>query len=311
MTNQILDLARLRAFVEVAAHGSFARAAASLGVAQSVLSRQVSALEREMDGRLFHRTGRGIVPTTFGERMLARGRALIAEAEAFREAGRADRTLPTGEVTIGVVPIASRRLVARVVGSLRERYPGIRLRAIEAYSGQVEEMLAAGLVEIGIFNRYRSGKLAGAELLGQADMHLVTRSGHPALDAEEIALNDLAHIPLALPLRPNSLTSLVSGLAAARGFSLDVRLESGSTALTKEVLLASDLATVSAFHVFAPEVAAGEFDAARIVRPAIQQQTWMSLTSRRPASEAGRAVAGLLRALASDVGWRSGSEDRD
>ncbi len=69
-----MDIRQLKAFVEVAANGSYARTAAIVGVAQSALSRQISALERGIGGRLFHRTGRGVVLTELGERMLPRAR---------------------------------------------------------------------------------------------------------------------------------------------------------------------------------------------------------------------------------------------
>ena len=53
------DLRALRAFASVAEHGSLTRAATALEVAQSALSRRITALEKELGGRLFHRTGRG------------------------------------------------------------------------------------------------------------------------------------------------------------------------------------------------------------------------------------------------------------
>lgn len=52
-----MELRHLRAFVEVATHGSYVRAANTLGIAQSALSRQVSALERDVGGRLFTAPG--------------------------------------------------------------------------------------------------------------------------------------------------------------------------------------------------------------------------------------------------------------
>ena len=51
------------------AHG--AAAAAALGVAQSVLSRQISTLEGDLGGRLFHRTGRGATLSAFGQSLMA------------------------------------------------------------------------------------------------------------------------------------------------------------------------------------------------------------------------------------------------
>src|ERR1700722_7241527 len=268
-----MDLRQLKTFVEVADSGSYARAATVVGTAQSALSRQLSALERGLGGRLFHRNGRGVVLTELGERMLPRARALVTEAAAFAQAAMHERAQPHGEVTLGVVPVASRGLIASIAGQLRNRYPEIRLRALEGYSGQVEEWLAAGRIEIAVYNRYRRGRVANAEALGRAEVQLIMRRDHPMARRRELAVRSLAEIPLALPVRPNSLTSVLVGLAPSQHFELDIRFEAGSTPLIRDVMLASDLATISPRNVFAREIASGELDAVPIVRPKIAQTT--------------------------------------
>jgi LysR family nitrogen assimilation transcriptional regulator len=293
-----MDIKHLKVFVDVAANGSYARTSAIVGVAQSALSRQMSALERGIGGRLFHRTGRGVVLTELGERMLPRARALVADADAWTDAARRERAQPHGEVTLGVVPVASRGLIASIAGELRTLYPGIRLRALEAYSGQVEEWLAAGRVEIAIYNRYRRGRVANAEPLARTDVHLIARRDHPMARRRELAVRSFAEIPLAMPVRPNSLTRVLTGLAASQHFELDIRFEAGSTPLIRDVMLASDLATISPRHVFAREIAAGELVAIPVVRPKIVQTTWMSLSSHHPPSGAAEIVARLIRQLA-------------
>ena len=292
-----MELRHLRAFIEVATHGSYVRAAHALGIAQSALSRQVSSLERDLGGRLFHRTGRGVALTEIGERVLPQGRALIADAIAFEQAARSPRDRPSGEVTLGLVPVASRTLVAGMTAQLRDGYPGIRLHVLEGYSGQVEEWLATQRVDIAIYNRYRRGRVANAEAVMRADTHLIIRSSHPIAKGAEVALRALAEVPLALPVRPNSLTNLLTGLAAAQHFDLDIRLEASSTSLIGETIRASDLATISPAHVFAREIASGEFSAVRIVRPTIEQTTWMSFGSHRPLSAAAEIVMRLIRKL--------------
>lgn len=293
-----MDIKQLKTFVEVATNGSYARTAAIVGVAQSALSRQVSALERAIGDRLFHRTGRGVVLTELGERMLPRARALVADAEAWTDAARGERAEPHGEVTLGAVPVASRGLIAAIAGEIRNSFPGIRLRALEGYSGQVEEWLASGRVEIGIYNRYRRGRVANAEVLARTEVHLITRRSHPMARRREVAVRALAEVPLALPVRPNSLTSVLTGLAASQHFEIDIRFEAGSTPLIRDVMLASDLATISPREVFSREIAAGELSAVPIVRPKILQTTWMSMSSHHPPSEAARIVARLIRQMA-------------
>jgi DNA-binding transcriptional LysR family regulator len=284
-----MDIRQLKAFVEVADNGSYARTAGIVGVAQSALSRQLSALERGIGGRLFHRTGRGVVLTELGLRMLPRARALVTDAAAWQQAAKSERAEPHGEVTLGVVPVASRQLIAALAAELRSHYPQIRLRALEAYSGQVEEWLAAGRVEIAIYNRYRRGRVASAEPLARADVHLIARRDHPMARKREILVRALADIPLALPVRPNSLT---------QHFEIDIRFEAGSTPLIRDVMMASGLATISPRHVYAREIEAGELCAIPIVRPKILQTTWMSLSSHHPPSDAAQIVARLVRQMA-------------
>jgi len=293
-----MDIRQLRTFVGVASNGSYARTASVVGIAQSALSRQLSALERDIGGRLFHRTGRGVVLTELGERMLPRARTLVADAEAWERTAKQERSDPHGEVTLGVVPVASRGLMALLVAEMRQRYPGIRLRALEAYSGQVEEWLASGRVEIGIHNRYRRGRVANSEVLARADVHLIARRDHPMARRRELAVRSFAEIPLAMPVRPNSLTSVLTGLAASQHFELDIRLEAGSTPLIREVMLASVLATISPRQVFATEIASGELIAIPIVRPKISQTTWMSVSSQHARSGLADIVARLIRQLA-------------
>lgn len=293
-----MDIKQLKALVDVATNGSYARTAAIVGVAQSALSRQLSALERGIGGRLFHRTGRGVVLTELGERMLPRARALVADAGAWADAAKGERAQPHGEVTLGVVPVASRGLIASIAAELRNSLPGIRLRAMEGYSGQVEEWLAAGRVEIAIYNRYRRGRVANADALARTEVHLITRRDHRMALRREVAVRSLADIPLALPVRPNSLTSVLTGLAAAQQFELDIRFEAGSTPIIREVMLASDLATISPREVFLREIASGELSAIPIVRPKILQTTWMSLSSHHPPSDAAKIVARLIRQMA-------------
>jgi LysR family transcriptional regulator, nitrogen assimilation regulatory protein len=293
-----LELRHLKAFVEVATQGSYVRAANTLGIAQSALSRQVSGLERELGGRLFHRTGRGVALTEIGERVLPQGRALIADAIAFEQAARSPADRPAGEVTMGVVPVASRTLLAALTAGLRDAYPGIRLRVLEGYSGQVEEWLTSQRVDIAIYNRYRRGRVANSEA--------IMRSSHPIARSREVPLRALAEVPLALPVRPNSLTNLLTGLAAAQHFDLDIRLEGSSTSLIGEAMRASDLATISPAHVFAREIASGEFSAVRIVRPAIEQTTWMSFGAHRALSAAAQVVTRMIRKLAAEQRRASG-----
>src|SRR5690606_42025836 len=77
-----IAISGLKAAIRVASHGSFLRAAISMGVSQSQLSRRVAGLESRLGQKLFYRHGRGVALTEFGQRIMPRVQSLIAELEA-------------------------------------------------------------------------------------------------------------------------------------------------------------------------------------------------------------------------------------
>ncbi|MFO1157714.1 MAG: LysR family transcriptional regulator [Reyranellaceae bacterium] len=292
-----MDLKGVRAFCSVAEGGGFSRAAATLGIAQSVLSRQVSALEGEFGGRLFHRTGRGVQPTELGEALLPRAKALLAEADQLAAEARGESGSPMGSVDLGVVPGWAQPLISALTTRVLVDFPRIRLRVHEAYSGQVEAWVANGRVEVAIFNRYRRGAVRGAELVSRAEMVLVGPKGHRALRQRELPFRALDGVALCGPVQPNAMTSVMTELAQRQGVRLDFVLEGSSSAILREAVTRCGLCTVFPRPFVEREMSGSAFASARITKPALEQMTWLAVGTQRPATLAARTVARLVRQI--------------
>src|ERR1700750_951017 len=82
----------VQAFLSVAEHRNFRRAAAQLGVTPSAISQAVRALEARIGAALFIRTTRSVGLTEAGERFLVRAKPafeeLIAASAAARDLGQ-------------------------------------------------------------------------------------------------------------------------------------------------------------------------------------------------------------------------------
>ena len=292
----------LRAFCSVAEHGSFSRAAAALGVAQSVLSRQVSALEIELGARLFYRSGRGATPTELGEAVRRRAKSLLMDSEQLLLEARGVRDNPAGSVDLGVVPAITHPLVGHLSARLRRDYPLIRLRVYEAYSGQIEDWLASGRVEVGLLHRFRTGKVRGADKVLQSELMLVSPRGHPATRHEQVPFRALGELPLAIPVRPTALVAMLAELAARQHIQLNIVLEGSTATIIMEAVVRSGLCAVFARYYAERQMKSGEISASRIVKPAIVQTTWLALGTQHSATVAARVVAKLVREIMLEQG---------
>ena len=89
-----------------------------------MLSRGIHDLEQELGHRLFHRTGRGMYPTEFGQRMLPIARRATLEVSRFDSEAKALRGKLSGTVAIGLPGSVAARIVAPLVQEARERLSG-------------------------------------------------------------------------------------------------------------------------------------------------------------------------------------------
>ena len=76
-----MDIAALKAFIAVADSGSFSLAAEQLFLTQPAISKRVSALENELEARLFDRIGRSVSLTEAGQALLPRARNILLNLE--------------------------------------------------------------------------------------------------------------------------------------------------------------------------------------------------------------------------------------
>jgi DNA-binding transcriptional LysR family regulator len=137
----------VEAFLSVAQHRSFRRAAAELGVTPSAISQAIRTLESRIGAVLFIRTTRSVGLTEAGERFLSRARPafeeLIAASGAARELGQRPAGLLRLAVPRAVVPI----LLEPLVASFCRAYPEIE---VEIAASEELVDLAAGGFDAGI-----------------------------------------------------------------------------------------------------------------------------------------------------------------
>src|SRR5467141_1640325 len=132
----------VEAFLSVAQHRSFRRAAAELGVTPSAMSQSVRALEAHVGAALFIRTTRSVGLSEAGERFLSRAKPAFEELVAASEVARDLGQRPTGLLRLtvprAVVPI----LLETLIASFCQAYPEVEVEI--AASEELVDLAAEG-----------------------------------------------------------------------------------------------------------------------------------------------------------------------
>src|ERR1700748_3866160 len=124
----MLDSRRLKVLCEVARHGSFSAAAATLGYTQPAVSRQIATLEAEVGATLVRRVPQGAVLTDAGRLLVERGAEILTRLRDVELELKSLSGLEGGTLRLASFASAAAAIVPLAVAEFRARYPPLELR---------------------------------------------------------------------------------------------------------------------------------------------------------------------------------------
>jgi DNA-binding transcriptional LysR family regulator len=125
-----MDWDKLRIFHAAAEAGSFTHAGESLRMSQSAVSRQVSALEKDLGIPLFHRHARGLVLTEQGEILYRTASDVLNRLQTAETLLSDSTTKPAGDLRITSSVSLGAVWVTQRIREFIDVYPDIRLELI-------------------------------------------------------------------------------------------------------------------------------------------------------------------------------------
>jgi LysR family nitrogen assimilation transcriptional regulator len=288
-----MDIRHLKYFVTVAAHENFSKAAQQLRIAQPALSRRIRMLEEELGVRLFERHLRGATLTPEGRALRERAQYLLRSFEQIEIDIRAERAPISGPVVVGMTPNFGMMVGAQLAREVRDRYPGVRLNLVEAYSPELRDRLLSGSVDIAVLSGSApapAGSFA-VEPLFEDRLCLVGRAGDPLLKKGEIAVRQLRGLPLILTgMSSAGIRNEIETLAARRRVPLDVQFEVGSIALATQMIRLD-----MGYTVYVASGVAHDATLAALPITGLWLQRSLAWPVNRPLSRAAGVVLPLVR----------------
>ena len=217
-------------FVEVAARGTLSAAARRLGIATSVVSERMTALEHRLGVRLIARTTRQLALTDAGHTYLTHCRQILEHMAAAEQAVLDHRDEPRGTLRVTAPTPLGRRRIAPLVGSFVAAHPEIHVQLV------LEDRLADLLAD-GFDVAVRGGQIADstlvAHLLGTSRRVVVASPAYLERCGTPEKLEDLAHHACLIhsdDASPRAAWCFGTG-AASRLIRLEGRLSSNNSEL--------------------------------------------------------------------------------
>ena len=263
-----IDFRRLRYFIAVCDHGGFSRAAGVIGIAQPALTRQIKLLESEMGLPLVQRSGRGTIPTEEGKYLLARSREHLDILDNLVTKTRGmflDRRTP---FALGICPTISPLFLDDIQAYLMDDHPNVCLSVIQAYSGDLESLLAGGRLDMALtYKPSGDHRWNSVDLLSE---RLVVVAG-PRFEHGEtpLSLRDIIGMRLILPSGIHQLRRIIDRVCLESGIVLNPEIELDSLNAVKALLpdKSSGYATILPYHSIETEVKEGKLSYCEIDEP--------------------------------------------
>lgn len=223
----MIDIRQMRYFVTLAETLHFGRAAERLNLTQPPLSRQITALEKDLGVRLIERHSRQAALTHAGRRFLEDSRAVLAMfEEACRNAKAADRG-EVGELSIGFMMHAAYTVLPRLARSYVAAYPDIDLKLRELVPHALVGEVLAGHFDAGIL--FSPGPVRGLEIrpIYQERLCLAVHSDHRLAGRASAAPNDIKDEPLIATSADSAsmIRKAMDDYCRDAGFEPTIRLE--------------------------------------------------------------------------------------
>ena len=140
----------VKAFLLAADSNSFTEAAQRLGVTQPSFTALIRDLEEELDVRLFERTTRRIALTSAGQEFLARIQRPVTDLEEAYRSMQDLKAAKRGVIVLGALPSTALTLIPPALHLLRQAYPALRVRVVEAHNNELLSMVRTNQVEFAL-----------------------------------------------------------------------------------------------------------------------------------------------------------------
>lgn len=290
-----IDRRQLQCFVEVASLGSINKAAMSLNVSQSALSRRIQQLEHTVGVALFRRTTTGVELTEQGSLFREHAAEFDWEFDRLKRTfGAVEPVARTDKIRLGMVPSASNILLNRLVIGAATQEPEMALTVAEASKETLLEDIARGLIDLAITSLPIDDPRLRSKVLWQDQLFLVAPQGRLAAGVPK-----LADLPFVFCSRNNTFRPTLSAALRRLGIVPARSSEVTPSPTVKRLVRDGACFSILPYSAIFLELGSGQFDSMPIPKSVVD----VGLIWRRADDELAlsQRLLAMLEPMVTDV----------
>src|ERR1700712_132377 len=189
-----LRIKQLQLLIALDDHKSLHKASSAMSMTQSAASKALAELESMLEGPLFERAKKGLVPNQFGHCVIRYARLLASDLTALCQEFADIRSGTGGRLAVGAIMGSVPDLVVPILNSLQESNPGLSIEIVEDTSARMLSMLDEGRLDLVVGRSVVSDEPSKYHYqpLGDEPLSVVVGYDHPPFPAGELSFADLA-----------------------------------------------------------------------------------------------------------------------
>lgn len=289
-----MNIKQLSYFCTIYELKNMTKAAETLYIAQPALSHQLSALEQELNGKLFIRQKKGMFPTEKGDFLYKHAQTILRHLEATKAMllnNMPMDELVTGTVSIGLAPSTATIMAIPLIKMVRKILPGVVLNIVSITSNELPVLLRDGRADFILApDPHHEAGVTINQLFTEELFFLVAKqllNLKPPITFEEIS-----DIPLILTSVPNKLRSRIDHAFLIEQMNYNLIAESGTTAILVPAVVEGLAGTILPYSAASKEIEQGAIQAYPFEKK-MYRKISMCYSDYLPLSEAVTSVMNL------------------
>jgi DNA-binding transcriptional LysR family regulator len=233
-----MELRQLEYFVAVAEEANFTRAAERVHISQSGVSAQIRQLEAELGATLIDRSRRTAGLTAAGEAALEHARAVLAAADAVRQAVDDVNEVIRGRLVVGMVSAGTVAALFDALAAFHVAHPAVEIALVEANSDQLIERVRSGAMDMALVGA-AGAPPPGLEALTIISEGLVAavRLDHPLAGRQQASLAEISAYPIVCLPEGTGTRTVFDEACAERGVQADIWLQASAPAAVADLAM--------------------------------------------------------------------------